>query len=319
MPPLNSLFRQVARQPRIAETNRRAKRLWTGQVRPFLRMGRDMLVAPLSLLTLQFLRGSGWFPSKYLSLALVLVLAATVSWTAIDQQFYVDRPNLQVLVYNTYELPGLDPYLSPQDVWNFREVLGTHILWQQPQLVRSAVLANPFVSDVRVQTYFPRTVVVTVQETTPTLMWATIEGVYAVLYDGTARELPAVSSTTALSGLEYLTLYDLRGNAALNREATHDIETTYLDPELVNTVLMLQHEYANRTSAQSEALRHFFYSQAHGLHLVIPNSKTRVFWGDGLQLTQKLANLRAIEDFIAIQGEVADLIDVRPLTKPYFR
>ncbi len=282
-------------------------------------MGRDMLVAPLSLLTFQFLRGSGWFPSKYLSLTLVLVWIALAGWTAIDQQFYVDHSNLQVMVHNTYELPGLDPYLSPQDAWDFREVVGTHILWQQPKLVRSSVLANPFVSDVRVQTYFPRTVIVTVQETTPTLMWATIEGVYAVLYDGTARELPAVSPTGALSGLEYLTLYDLRGKAALNREATHDIEATYLDPELVNAVLMLQHEYADRTNAQSEVLRHFFYSQAHGLHLIIPNSETRVFWGDGLQLSQKLANLRAIEEFIAIQGEVADLIDVRPLTKPYFR
>ena len=278
-----------------------------------------MLVAPLGLLTWQFLRGSGWFPSKYPSTALILILAGMAGWTAHDQRFYVDRSNLLIQVRNTYEIPGLNPYLLPEEVWDFQGVIGTHILWQQPRVVHAAVLTNPFVRGARVQTYFPRTVSVLVQEETPTLLWATGEGVFAVLSDGTARELPAVSYDAGLRELEYLTLFDLKGEATLNREPTHAIETAHLDPELVKTVLVLQQEYGSAPTADSEALTHFYYSQAHGLHLAIPNIGTRVFWGNGLQLSQKLANLRAIEEFVASNGQIAELIDVRPLTKPYYR
>ena len=316
---LTSLPQRVIRHPRVAETGRRFRRLWAGHLGPALRMGRDMLIAPLSLLTLQFLRGSGWFPSKFMSLAGVLLLAGTAGWTALDPQFYVDQSHLQIHVLSTYELSGQDPYLLPREAWDFQDVLGTHILWQRPQQIRTAVMANPFVTDARVRTYFPSTVAVTVQETTPTLVWATKEGAYAVLADGTARKLTTVNPEAALSGLEYLTLYDLQGKASLNREETHAIESTRLDPELVHTVLVLQQEYADRSLMEAESLQRFFYSQAHGLHLVIPNSTTRVFWGDGLQLAQKMANLRAIEDFVAAQEENVELIDVRPLTKPYYR
>ncbi len=316
---LTSLIQRVLRHPRVTASARRSRQLWTGHLGPVLHMGRDMLVAPLSLLTLQFLRGSGWFPSKFVSLAVVLMLAGMAGWAALDPQFYVDRTHLQIQVLSTYELSGQDPYLLPQEVWDFQDVVGTHILWQQPKHIRAAVLANPFVSEARVQTYFPHTVAVTVQETAPTLVWATRDRVYAVLADGTARELSAVPPEAARRGLDYLTLYDLQGKASLNRGETHAIASTHLDPELVNTVLVLQQEYADRSVTASVPLQHFFYAQTHGLHLVIPNSTTRVFWGDGLQLAQKLTNLRAIEDFVAVHGENAELIDVRPLTKPYYR
>lgn len=282
-------------------------------------MGRDMLVAPLSLLTMQFLRGSGWFPSKYSSLVLILLLVGTASWTASDQRFYVNRESLQIQILNTYEIPGMDPYLRPEEVWDFQEVLGTHILWQQPRKVRASVLANPFVSNARVQTHFPRTMTVMVQEETPTLIWATGEGIFAVLADGTARKLPSIFYGGGLSQLEFLTLFDLQGKATLNREPKHAIETIHLDPELVKTVLFLQQEYSGNPRSGLDALRHFFYSQAHGLHLVIPGRETRVIWGNGLQLPQKLANLRAIEEVVEANEEVAGLIDVRPLTKPYYR
>ncbi len=316
---LTALTRRIVRHSQVAATRRRGRQLWTRHLRPVLRMGRDMLVAPLSLLTLQFLRGSGWFPSKFVSLALLLILAGTAGWTALDPQFYVDPPNLQIRVLSAYELPGQDPYLLPREAGDFQDVMGTHILWQRPERIRAAVLANPFVTDVRVRTYFPSTVTVTLQEATPTLVWATRDGAYAVLADGTARALSTVDPETALNGLEYLTLYDLQGKASLNREEPHAIATARLDPELVNTVLVLQQEYEDRAGPESASLQHFFYSQAHGLHLIIPHSTTRVFWGNGLQLAQKLANLRAIEAFVAAQEENVELIDVRPLTKPYYR
>ncbi len=319
LPRLTPLPQRFVRHPRVADVGRRVRKLWAGHLKPFLHMGRDMLVAPLSLLTLQFLRGSGWFPSKYLSLAAVLCLTATAGWTALDPQFYVDPGHLEIRVLSAYEMSGQDPYLLPREVWDFQSVVNTHILWQRPKHIQSAALANPFISNVRVRTYFPRTVAVTVQETSPKLVWATLEGAYAVLTDGTARELSTVKSEAVLNGVEYLTLYDWQGTASLNREETHTIASTHLDPDLVNTVLVLQQEYVDRIGAESAPLQRFFYSQAHGLHWVIPNSTTRVFWGDGLQLAQKMANLRAIEEFVEVQGETAELIDVRPLTKPYYR
>jgi len=49
------------------------------------------------------------------------------------------------------------------------------------------------------------------------------------------------------------------------------------------------------------------------------NKRIGVIWGDGYNLETKLLNLQAARKLIA-EGQVnPDTVDLRPLTRPYFR
>lgn len=316
---LSIWVRRVGRHPLVAALRRQTGRFWTGWLRTQLGMGRDMLVAPLSLLTLQFLRGSGWVHSKYCSLVLLVALFGLGIWLAVSPSFYVGADSLQIVVRNTYEVRGLDPYLPPAQVWNPGEIIGTHILWQHPGRLQGLAEENPFVDQAHIRASLPDKLIITVQETRPALIWVTDEALYAVLEDGTARRIAGDPSQIAFGQGSHYILFDLKGAASLSRDARHPTESAYLDPELVKTMQALRHHYQGPVSTPRPPLQRFRYSQAHGLNLVIPESETRLFWGNGDQLEQKIANLSAIEEFLSGRGEIAELIDVRPLTTPYYR
>lgn len=297
----------------------RTARVWTRYAQPFGRMLRDMLVAPLSLLTVQFLQGTGWYPSKFASLSLVAGVTGAAIWAAVDPVFYIQPATLRVTVQSPYEIAGVAAHLAPDAIGGFQDVLGHHVLWQVPRQIRQAVLANPFLAAAETEVRFPAQVAITVQEVAPTLLWVTDNSVYAVLANGKARRLAVSSADRARSAPTFLTLFDWNANAALNRAPRHAVTALHLDPDLLNAILTLQREYQIRPSAAAPALHAFYFSKAHGLYFHTPGRRTRVFWGDGLHLPHKLANLRGIEEYAAALGRDAELIDVRPISKPYFR
>lgn len=309
----------TVRPSQLKRVRARLARGWTRYAQPFFRMLRDMLVAPLSLLTLQFLQGTGWYPSKCASLFLVAAVTGVAVWATVDPIFYIQPATLRVTVQSPYEIAEISAHLAPDAIGGVQDVLGHHVLWQVPRQIRQAVLANPFLAAADAEVRFPAHVAITVQEVAPRLLWVTDDRVYAVLADGKARRLPVAPEDRALRAPEFLTLFDWNANAALNRVPRHAVTALHLDPDLINAILALQREYQVRQPVADPALNAFYFSKAHGLYFHMPGRGTRVFWGDGLHLPHKLANLRGIEEYVADLGRDAELIDVRPISKPYFR
>lgn len=291
--------------------------LWRIWLRPTLRKVADMLLAPLSLLTLQFLRGTGWYASKFFSAFLALAFLGALGWLGFDPQFYTAPPNLEVRIHSFYQVPGLEPHLTPDEVWNFQALMGQHILWHNPRSLREHIQTNPFVDGATVRIQFPAQVRVDVDEKSPWLLWVTNGGVFAVIEDGRARRLPHMQDTPDLR-MEFLTLYDWMGRATFNRAAAHAATAQFLDPDLAATIFAIKQDYDLRTPALPP-LNAFQFTESHGLHFTVPDAGTRVFWGDGLQVHQKLANLKGIETFLADHELDAALIDVRPIFRPYYR
>ncbi len=63
----------------------------------------------------------------------------------------------------------------------------------------------------------------------------------------------------------------------------------------------------------------FNFTSDHGLQFTIPEFGIRIYWGNGLHTERKLANLAGIEAYLAEQDLEAELIDLRPISRPYFR
>ncbi len=303
------------RRGRYTKTKSQFRRIWAMNILPLLHPVRDLLLAPLSLVTVEFVRGTGWYPSKYASLLVVLVMGFGLTQLGLDSRFYINQNGLHVFVQSPYEVAGFDSYLTHQDIWDFERLAGRHILWESPIAIRDAIQANPFVSDTRVTLLLPATVIVTVKEVAPALFWVTDEGRYAVNHDGQARRVHELDSQTPI---QYLTLYDWNTRAALNRPSLHSVISRQLDPDLVHAMLEIQERY-RRQSFWYKPPHHFNFTADHGLQFELPESGTRIYWGDGLHTERKLANLAGIEAYLSEQELQAELIDLRPISRPYFR
>ncbi len=317
MPPSRTtpLTATTRRHGRFGHVKDLIQHIWISSVLPIFHPVRDIFLAPLGLLTLEFIRGTGWYPSKYVSLLLLLAVGCGVVQLSVDSQFYIRQDNLHVFVQSSYEVSGFDSYLAPQDIWDFTRLVGGHILWQNPRAVRNAVRANPFVSDAKVTLLLPATIVVTVREAAPALFWITEEGYYAVTHDGQARRVQAPDTQTQLP---YLTLYDWHAHAALNRSSRHAVIARQLDPDIIGAILEIQERY-RQASFWQKPPNHFTFTQDHGLQFTASTFGPRIYWGNGLHTAPKLANLVRIEAYLAEQELEADLIDLRPISRPYFR
>ncbi len=317
MPPSRTapITATASQRARFARARNQFQRIWALNVQPLIHSLRDLLLALLSLFTVEFFRGTVWYPSKYASLLVVLVIGFVLAQLGLDSQFYVGPDNVHLFIQSPYEMTSFDSRLVDEDIWGFEHVLGRHILWQNPVAIQEGIRANPFVAETKVTLLLPATLIVTVQEVAPALFWVTSESHYAVTHEGQAWRVREPSAQIPLS---HPTLYDWNARAALNRPLLHAAVSHQLDPDLVHTMLTIQERYQQHSFWRTPP-HHFHFTHQHGLQFTLPASGTRIYWGDSLNTERKLANLAGIEAYLAEQKLEAERIDLRPISRPYFR
>lgn len=240
----------------------------------------------------RWLVGSGWHASKGLSLLLLLSLGLTLNWLFTDPQFYVERKH----VY----FENLS-YLSPGELFPAAEIEDWSIFWLNSEKLARQVARHPYVAGATIQLQLPGSAHFQVQEVHPTALWLTDQGEMWVLEDGTALLARGESPLTLI------TIVD--GPQAARRVGGGG--GSAMSPALLESARTLAHTLPG--------LVRFRYHMGPGLSFVLPNSQTVIYWGDGLHLQKKLANLAAIQQTLQKENLIAQQIDVRFPNKPYYR
>ena len=313
------------RSPPSTRRRRPVEGTWQHSVRTFWRRTaapvatqvREYLESLFDVWSWRFLLGTGWYASKWGSALLAAAAAALLVWFAVDSRFEVSRASLSVDVRSPYASSVLNAHLTPADAGVFDQVVGRSIFTLQPRALRQAALGNPFVAKAAVRLQLPDRVQAGVDEAMPTLAWITQHGAYVVNETGIPRRIADQVASVTDEPTGFLTLYDWQGHAQLAQPYAA-AGPSRLDPDLVATILAIRSGLL-ADADPPDALQTFHFTQAHGLNFVLPGRSTRVVWGDSLHMERKLANLQGIWHWLESRELNAELIDVRPISKPYYR
>jgi hypothetical protein len=228
----------------------------------------------------------------WIVLAVLVVAGGLVAWVALDERWYVYREDVH---FN-----GLN-YLDDEELWQATAINGWQIFWIDGEAVRQRLLENPYVADAQVHIAAPLTrMTVDITEVRPVALWETDAGIRWLRDDGLALE-PRGQTPPGL-----LQIYDPPAEATLPG-AEHGAA-------IAPAVLMSAQALANRLPGVTP-LR---YNALVGLNFRLPDQPYWVYWGDGEDVEQKLANLAAAETLLK-SGEVEGaVIDVR-FERPYIK
>ena len=306
------------RRPVESTWQHSVRTFWRRSAAPVSAQIREYLEGLFDVWSWPFLLGTGWYASKWGSAMLAAAAVGLLAWFAVDSRFEVSRTSLSVDVRSPYASSILDAHLTPADAGEFDQVVGRSIFTLQPRALRQAALGNPFVTKAEVRLQLPDEVKAVVDEAMPTLAWVTQHGTYVVNAAGIPRRIASQVVSVPDEPTGFLTLFDWQGHAQLARPYAVDSRQSRLDPDLVATILAIRGSLLAAPD-QPDALQTFHFTQAHGLNFVLPGRATRVVWGDSLHMERKLANLQGIWHWLEARELNAELIDVRPLSKPYYR
>lgn len=228
----------------------------------------------------------------WIMLTVLVVAGGLVAWVALDERWYVYREDVH---FN-----GLN-YLNDEELWQATAINGWQIFWIDGEAVRQRLLENPYVADAQVHIAAPLTrVTVDITEVRPVALWETDAGIRWLRDDGLALE-PRGQTPPGL-----LQIYDPPAEATLPG-AEHGAA-------IAPAVLVSAQALANRLPGVTP-LR---YNALVGLNFRLPDQPYWVYWGDGEDVEQKLANLAAAETLLK-SGEVEGaVIDVR-FDRPYIK
>lgn len=306
------------RRPVESTWQHSVRTFWRRTAAPVSTQVREYLEGLFDVWSWPFLLGTGWYSSKWGSAMLTAATVALLAWFAVDNRFEVSRASLSVDVRSPYASSILDAHLTPADAGEVDQVVGRSIFTLQPRALLQAALGNPFVAKAEVRLQLPSQVKAVVDEAMPTLAWVTQHGTYVVNAAGIPRRIASQVAFVPDEPTGFLTLFDWQGHAQLARPYTVDSRQSQLDPDLVATILAIRGGLLADPGQPGE-LQMFHFTQAHGLNFVLPGRSTRVVWGDSLHMERKLANLQGIWHWLESRELNAELIDVRPLSKPYYR
>lgn len=238
---------------------------------------------------------TGWNPSKFVSLLLLLGVSAMLVLIHTQDQYFLYREDVS--------FENLT-YLEAQELYDVSEIEGWSAFWLQPETVRTALQRHPYVADAQVVVTFPGKAQVAVQEVQPTALWVTDEGILWLLADGTALPMRHDNSEGLLQILDGSQAAKDVGQSAVMDHAA-------IQAEVVTSAL--------RLAAHFPGLGALRYNESIGLNFAIPNAGTWVYWGDGNHSEQKLQNLTAIQQVLQQQGRTTPIIDLRYPERPYFQ
>lgn len=240
----------------------------------------------------QGLFGSGWHPSKLVSLLLLALVIAGLYWVHSVEEFFLYREDV---VFDNLT------YLDDDELYGPTGIDGWSVFWVQAENVRQALRRYPYVADAQVRIQLPARVHIAVEEVHPTALWVTDEETLWLLADGTALPMRYAPTNDLLQIVD-------------GSQAARDVRrptAAAMDPAVLESALTL--------AAQFPALRSLNYNPGIGLNFALPGGDTWIYWGDGRDPAEKHQNLAAIMNVLQKEGRTTPIIDLRYPDRPYFQ
>lgn len=303
-PPATSVRASGARpKPHDAAARRRIhqrqRQQWLRRVRHFELLlpslpGGERLPLPRTLPRLELRPLWALLRSRLLWIALALLAAVggLTAWVALDERWYVYREDVH---FN-----GLS-YLDAETLWQRSAVDGWQIFWIDSEDVQQRLLENPYVAAAQVNVAPLLTkITVDVTEVRPVALWVTDAGVRWLRDDGIALEPQGETPPGLLQILDAPAEATLPG--AENGAA--------IDPAVLRSAQALANRLPGVTPLRYNALV--------GLNFRLPDQPYWVYWGNGEEVEQKLANLAAAQSLLESGEAEGAVIDVR-FERPYIK
>jgi cell division septal protein FtsQ len=242
---------------------------------------------------LRRLHGTGFQPSKLLSLLLLALVLGVSNWFMRDERFFIYRA--------TVEFNGLT-YLNDQELYQLCDLEGWSVFWIRPDEVRRRILTHPYTAAAQVQVQLPNRVTIGIDEMMPVAVWMSGDGTERwLLPNGVA--LPARG--TAPNHLPRIIDW-AREATVLGKEAGSAIQ-----PDILEATLSLASKVPELNSVR--------YDKGPGLNFGLPGTSYWVYWGDGQHFETKFRNLGLLELRLRSEGRQEEVIDVRSPIRPIVR
>jgi cell division septal protein FtsQ len=243
------------------------------------------------------LQPTPWYVSKALSV--LLVLGALVSFYLLhtEEDWFVYREDVRFT--NLIRMHG-------DELYDVLKLEGLNIFWVEPESIREALLALPWVEDAQVEVGMPAAITVNITEMTPAAVWVTNTGNYWLSMNGAALPIANLEES-ALPELALPQIIDSLQEARVVGDGPLAI-----DPQVLHSALTLM-------AAMPELDGSVRYNQSIGLNFPLPDPAVWVYWGDGFDMEAKLENLAVTRDLVRNSEEPAQILDIRFVDRPYVR
>jgi hypothetical protein len=252
--------------------------------------------------SLRHVAGSGWHWSKFISGLLLIGALAGITWLHWDARWFVSDESIAFRDLGYLERADLDPSVAELTDWS--------IFWLKPAEIRQAIVDHPYVADAAVEIRLPNQVEISITEAEPTALWVTQEGTLWLLENGAALAMRIKPGMTPESAMVDATGRTLPQIIDITRDAQAPGRSA-IDVDVLNSALALLETFPN--------LREIRYNSGAGLNFALPDGKTYVYWGDGLDTQTKLENLAAGQALLRSGEAVGNVIDVRYVDRPFIR
>lgn len=236
------------------------------------------------------LGGSGWRPSKLISLGIALAIGFLLVQIHTNERWFVYREDVQIRNLT---------FLEADELYQAAGVEGWNIFWLRADAIRQRLLTLPYVAEATVQIRLPNQVEIAIQEQEPVALWITEAEQRWILPSGAA--LPIRDQR----GSHLPQIIDPYSEAQALQQPT-----TAMDPTVLQSALTLIGKFPELTQLR--------FNRDYGLNFNLPGATAWVYWGDGEKMETKFANLMAVQKLIAAGKENPQLIDVR-FDRPYIR
>lgn len=241
---------------------------------------------------------SWWHPGKYYSLSTLVLACLLFVWLSYGERWFVYAEDVHF---------AGQTYLEETELYESSGLHGFSAFWLDPEEIHLNLQEHPYVTDNSVTVQLPAQIDVQVQQIQPIALWMAAEQEkYWLLEDGTALPIRGPID------------HDLMQIIDLKQEAkdVERLDHLAIDSDVLYSSFVLRQHLPKVTNLR--------YNKQHGLHFYMPDklsqeAKIAVVWGDGHNLEKKLENFTAIRKSVD-NGEISPVfIDLRSLTRPYFR
>ena len=238
-----------------------------------------------------------WHFSKVASILLLLGALASVYLLHSQEDWFVYREDVRF--HNLIRMRG-------DELYQGLNLDGLNVFWVEPESIRSALLALPWVEDAQVTVGLPAAISVNVTEMTPAAVWVTNNGNYWLSMNGAALPI-ATLDESALPELALPQIVDTLQEARVIGDGP-----LAMNPQVLNSALTLM-------AAMPELGDTVRYNRSVGLNFPLPDPNLWVYWGDGFDIEAKMENLAVARDLVRHAEKPAQIVDVRLLDRPYVR